>query len=109
MNGDMISMTVREQRRLQLLTRVVEGTMTLTVAAEVMGLSLRQARRLQGGLVRDGAARPGPGHRQSRDGLAAPDAPRGGAARRGALSGHLSGVQCPALHRAAGPTGGPPP
>jgi len=56
MNGDMISMTVREQRRLQLLTRVVEGTMTLTEAAEVMGLSLRQARRLKGGLVRDGAA-----------------------------------------------------
>src|SRR4029453_16294530 len=56
MNEDMISMTVREQRRLQLLTRVVECTMTLTEAAEVMGLSLRQARRLKGGLVRDGAA-----------------------------------------------------
>jgi len=47
-------MTVREQRRTQLLERVLEGTITLKEAAEVMGISLRHARRLKGALVREG-------------------------------------------------------
>lgn len=47
-------MTVREQRRAQMLTRVLEGTITLKEAAEVMGLSLRQARRLKGALACEG-------------------------------------------------------
>lgn len=50
----MIQMTAREQRRSQLLTRVVEGAITLQEAAVVMGLSVRQARRLKGGLLREG-------------------------------------------------------
>ncbi len=47
-------MTVREQRRTQMLARVLEGTITLPEAAEVMGLSVRQARRLKGALAREG-------------------------------------------------------
>lgn len=47
-------MTTREQRRAQQLTRVLEGTITLKEAAIVMGLSVRQARRLKGGLRREG-------------------------------------------------------
>jgi len=47
-------MTVREQRRAQILTRVLEGTITLKEAALVMDLSLRQARRLKSQLRRDG-------------------------------------------------------
>lgn len=47
-------MTVREQRRTQMLARVLEGTITLKEAAEVMGISLRQARRLKGALAREG-------------------------------------------------------
>jgi transposase len=54
MNEGTISMTVREQRRTQMLTRVLEGTITLTEAARVMGLSVRQARRLKGGLAGEG-------------------------------------------------------
>jgi hypothetical protein len=47
-------MTVREQRRAQVLTRVLEGAITLKEAAMVMDLSLRQARRLKGELRREG-------------------------------------------------------
>ena len=47
-------MTVKEQRRAQVLTRVLEGAITLEEAAVVMGLSLRQARRLKGQLRRSG-------------------------------------------------------
>jgi transposase len=54
MNEDSITMTVREQRRTQLLTRVLEGAITLQEAARVMGLSVRQARRLKGALVETG-------------------------------------------------------
>jgi hypothetical protein len=54
MREDAIAMTVREQRRAQMLTRVLEGAITLREAAEVMGLSVRQARRLKGELRRDG-------------------------------------------------------
>src|SRR5688572_29307595 len=49
-----ITMTTREQRRAQQLTRVLEGAITLKEAAIVMGLSLRQARRLKGALRREG-------------------------------------------------------
>src|SRR3982750_669976 len=54
MSEDTITMTVREQRRTQLLTRVLEGAITLQEAARVMGLSVRQARRLKGALVAAG-------------------------------------------------------
>src|SRR5687767_14735342 len=54
MSEDTIRMTIREQRRTQMLTRVVEGTITLTEAATVMDLSLRQARRLKGALLKEG-------------------------------------------------------
>ncbi len=47
-------MTIREQRRTQMLARVLEGTITLQEAAKVMGISLRQARRLKGALAREG-------------------------------------------------------
>src|SRR3954454_3678451 len=54
MGKDMITLTRREHRRAQVLVRVVEGSMTLQEAATVMELSLRQARRLKGQLVREG-------------------------------------------------------
>lgn len=54
MKEDMIAMTVREQRRAQILTRVLEGAVTLREAALVMDISLRQARRLKGQLRRHG-------------------------------------------------------
>jgi transposase len=68
MKEDMIAMTVREQRRAQILTRVLEGAITLREAAQVMGLSLRQARRLKselrrlgpGGLVHGNRGQPSP-------------------------------------------------
>jgi transposase len=54
MNEDTITMTMRDQRRAQLLTRVLAGTLTLREAAHVMGISLRQARRLKGAFDREG-------------------------------------------------------
>src|SRR2546427_760884 len=56
MREDAITMTGREQHRAFLLTRVVEGAITLREAALVMDISLRQARRLKGALVRAGPA-----------------------------------------------------
>ena len=61
-------MTTREQRRAQVLTRVLEGAITLGEAAVVMGLSMRQARRLKkrlhqwgpGGLVHGNRGRVSP-------------------------------------------------
>ena len=47
-------MTAGEQRRAQVLTRVLQSAITLKEAAIVMGLSLRQARRLKGLLIREG-------------------------------------------------------
>jgi hypothetical protein len=54
MSEDKIIMTVREQRRTQMLTRVLEGAITLQEAARVMGLSVRQTRRLKGALLEAG-------------------------------------------------------
>src|ERR1051325_5848610 len=51
-----IAMTAREQRRALVLTRVVAGDMKLWEAAIVLGLSVRQARRLKHALLRDGPA-----------------------------------------------------
>lgn len=47
-------MTVKEQRRAQVLTGVAGGAVTLKEAACIMGVSLRQARRLKGALMREG-------------------------------------------------------
>jgi len=47
-------MTTKEQRRAQMLTRVLEGAITLGEAAVVMGMSVRHARRLKGALQREG-------------------------------------------------------
>ena len=47
-------MTKREVRRAQVLTGVLEGAITLREAAVVMGVSLRQARRMKGELRREG-------------------------------------------------------
>jgi uncharacterized glyoxalase superfamily protein PhnB len=51
-----IAMTAREQRRAQVLTRVVAGELKLWEAAVVLGLSVRQARRLKGALIHEGPA-----------------------------------------------------
>jgi hypothetical protein len=73
MNEDMIAMTVREQRRTQMLTRVLEGTITLAEAARVMGLSVRQARRLKGGLAGEGPSALAHGNRGKRSRQRTPD------------------------------------
>ena len=54
MREDTIEMTKREQRRAQVLTWVLDGSITLKEAALVMDLSVRQARRLKGELRREG-------------------------------------------------------
>lgn|SRR6266542_2733210 len=52
--AEWITMSAREQRRAHVLARVVAGELKLWEAAIVLGLSVRQARRLKRGLVRDG-------------------------------------------------------
>lgn len=47
-------MTVKEQRRAQVLMRVLGGAITLKEAAVIMGVSVRHARRLKGALARAG-------------------------------------------------------
>jgi transposase len=76
MNEDMIAMTVREQRRTQMLTRVLEGTITLTEAARVMGLSVRHARRLKGALAGEGPSALAHGNRGKPSLHRTPDATR---------------------------------
>ena len=49
-------MTAREQRRAHVLARVIAGELKLWEAAVVLGLSVRQARRLKRALVREGPA-----------------------------------------------------
>lgn len=49
-------MTVREQRRGRVLMQVLAGAITLKEAALVMGVSLRQARRLKGAMAQEGPA-----------------------------------------------------
>lgn len=56
-------MTVKEQRRVHVLMRVLGGVMTLKEAALVLGLSLRHARRLKRALVRAGPAAVAHGNR----------------------------------------------
>lgn len=51
-----ITMTAREQRRVQVLTRAIAGEVRLWEAAVVLGLSIRQTRRLKRALVREGPA-----------------------------------------------------
>lgn len=43
---EMIQMSTREQRRLELITRVTEGVLKLRAAAQMMRLSYRQAKRV---------------------------------------------------------------
>jgi transposase len=49
-----ITMSRKEQQRAVILTGVIEGRLTASEAAELMGLSERHVRRLRRGLVRDG-------------------------------------------------------
>jgi len=61
--AEWITMTAREQRRVQVLARVLAGQLTLWEAAVVLGLSVRQARRLKSALVRAGPAAVAHGNR----------------------------------------------
>ena len=56
-------MTAREQRRVQVLAQVLAGDLKLWEAAVVLGLSIRQTRRLKGALVRAGPAAVAHGNR----------------------------------------------
>ncbi len=49
-----IILRAKEQQRVLVLTGVLDGRYTPQAAAQVMGLSLRQVRRLKRALVRDG-------------------------------------------------------
>ena len=51
-----ITMTSREQRRAWVLTRVLKDQLTMTEAAELVGLSERQLWRLRVAFERDGPA-----------------------------------------------------
>jgi hypothetical protein len=54
MREDTITMSATEQQRAWVLTRACEGTITLEEAAELLGLSLRHARRLKAALSHEG-------------------------------------------------------
>lgn len=51
-----VTLTVREQKRLYVITELLAGRWTATVAADKLGLSLRQVRRLLAAYRRDGPA-----------------------------------------------------
>ena len=56
MNGDRIAMSVRERDRLKVMAPVLDGKRTQVEAARLMGLCVRQVRRLQRRLEQDGDA-----------------------------------------------------
>ncbi|MFT5497805.1 MAG: transposase [Kiritimatiellia bacterium] len=56
-------LTMKEAERLELMTRIAERRLTERAAAEQMGLSERQVRRLYRSCKRDGAAGLKSGHR----------------------------------------------
>ncbi|MGA9533136.1 MAG: helix-turn-helix domain-containing protein, partial [Anaerolineales bacterium] len=51
-----VTLTVREQKRLFVITEVLSGRWTAAKAADQLGLSVRQMRRLLAGYRRDGPA-----------------------------------------------------
>src|SRR5215216_1130110 len=61
--AEWITMTAREQRRVQVLAQVLTGQLRLWEAAVVLGVSVRQARRLKRALVRAGPAAVAHGNR----------------------------------------------
>ena len=56
MNERNVTLTVQEQKRLKVITEVDAGRMTGIEAAEVLGISLRQTRRLIAAYREKGAA-----------------------------------------------------
>jgi transposase len=56
MNDRSVTLTVRDQKRLKLIAEVDAGRLTAREAAELVGLSLRQTRRLIAGYRQDGVA-----------------------------------------------------
>lgn len=52
----LIAMSERDLQRIEVLSKVIAGRMTLVSAAHVLGLSTRQVRRLLERIRRDGAA-----------------------------------------------------
>jgi transposase len=56
MNNRCVTLTVKDQKRLMLITEVDAGRLTAREAAEVLGLSLRQTRRLIAAYRQEGAA-----------------------------------------------------
>ncbi len=52
----LIAMSERDLQRIEVLSKVIAGRMTLVSAAHVLGLSTRQVRRLLGRISADGAA-----------------------------------------------------
>ena len=53
---EMVTLNAREQRRLQVLNRVENGQATVDEAGELLGLSVRQIRRLLAAYRQEGAA-----------------------------------------------------
>ncbi len=52
----LIAMSERDLQRIEVLSKVIDGRMTLVTAAHVLGLSTRQVRRLLERIRTDGAA-----------------------------------------------------
>ncbi len=57
-----IEMSVKEVRRLEVLRQVSDGVVSQVMAAQVLGLSARQLRRLQRRYEQSGASVPGASH-----------------------------------------------
>ena len=53
---EMVTLNAREQRRLQVLNKVESGQITARLAGELLGLSVRQIRRLLAAYRQEGAA-----------------------------------------------------
>ncbi len=63
---EMLTLNAREQRRLQVLNALEGGEVRMAVAAELMGVSVRQVRRLRAAYRQGGAARLAHGNRGRR-------------------------------------------
>ena len=53
---EMLTLNAKEQRRLQVLNALEGGKVRMAVAAELMGVSVRQVRRLRAAYRQEGAA-----------------------------------------------------
>lgn len=77
MTRGMITLTLREQQRVQVLTRLQQGVLEAGRAAALLGLSIRHVRRLLAGFRRRGVAALAHGNRGRSSPRRLPDASAG--------------------------------